>query len=114
MRNTGIDDHSEWCSIELISRETFHRNRADSDSRPCSRGIQDCRVGDWQHVSFVDEWRGKFGIQKYQPADREKKRRGSFEDAEFARDAPVWRFQRQTWPGMVTTSETWEVWLRID
>ncbi len=88
--------------------------KSDSSSRPACRDIQDCRVGDWQHVSFVYEWRGKSGVQKYQPADRELKRRSAFDEDDFLSGAPVWKFQKQIWPGMVASSETWEVWLRIE
>jgi hypothetical protein len=85
-----------------------------TDSRPTCRDVQDCRVGDWQHVSFVYEWRGKSGIQKYQPADREQDRRCAFDEADFTPGAPVWKFQKQIWPGMLTSSDTWDVWLRIE
>ncbi len=97
----------------MITPGTFKR-QADNDSRPTCRDVQDCRVGDWQHVSFVYEWRGKTGVQKYQPASREEKRRSSFDEAQFLPDAPVWKFQKEIWPGMATSSETWEVWLRIE
>jgi len=90
------------------------KRKADTDSRPACRDIQDCRVGDWQHVSFVYEWRGRTGVQKFQPADRERKKRSFMDEAEFLPDAPVWKFQKQIWPGMTGSSETWDVWLRIE
>jgi hypothetical protein len=97
-----------------MSAATVFRRQSATDSRPTCRDIQDCRIGDWQHVSFVYEWRGKSGVQKYQPADRELKRRCAFDESEFVADAPVWKFQKQIWPGMTSSSDTWDVWLRIE
>lgn len=97
-----------------MSTAGISKRPANTDSRPTCRDIQDCRVGDWQHVSFVYEWRGKAGVQKYHPANRKQKRRSSFDEAEFQPDAPVWKFQKQIWPGMTSSSDTWDVWLRIE
>jgi hypothetical protein len=101
-------------SREHIKSASSPTPQTDSDTRPACRDIQDCRVGDWQHASFVYNWRGKSGVQKYQPPDRLQKRWGRFDESEFLPDVPVWRFQRQIWPGMTTSSGTWDVWLRIE
>ena len=53
------------------------------DFKPSCRDVRDCRVGDWQHVGFVYEWRGKTGPQSFQPLKRYEKRRCPFDEADF-------------------------------
>ena len=68
-------------------------------------------MGDWQHVSFVYEWRGRSSTQSFQ-ANAE--RRCPFEAEKFKPDEPVWKFRRDVWPGMDKQKGLWDVWLRVE
>jgi hypothetical protein len=84
------------------------------DFQPTCRDVRDCAVGDWQHVNFVYEWRGRTATQKFQPLKRHEKRRCPFDVSEFNRDEAVWKFRREVWPGMDGSNGHWDVWLRVE
>lgn len=85
-----------------------------SENLPECRDVRDCRVGDWQHVGFVYEWRGRTDPQRFQPSGPDERRRCPFDEDQFNSGQPVWKFRSQIWPGMDGHKGSWEVWLRIE
>jgi hypothetical protein len=105
-RKNEIDRPSGNCSLELMPATAAFR-----DKMPTCRDVRDCRVGDWQHVSFVYEWRGRTSPQSFQP---NAERRCPFDAEKFRPDETVWKFRRGVWPGMDKQKGLWDVWLRVE